>query len=142
MWCVFFFTVLTRGRSRKRRLMVCSPLCTYRCWGKFGEKANKGQTTTVKSPAAYYQLMNDPALIVQDIRCCTPHLVEVDTSKVDEDVEISAKTNVFVAIYTTAHSRLKLCEGLETLQERVLYFDTDSLIYSTKPGEAELELGP
>lgn len=81
--------------------------------------------------------MNDPALIVQDIRCCTPHLVEVDTSKVDEDVEISAKTNVFVAIYTTAHSRLKLCEGLETL-----YFDTDSLIYSTKPGEAELELGP
>ena len=86
--------------------------------------------------------MNDPALIVQDIRCCTPHLVEVDTSKVDEDVEISAKTNVFVAIYTTAHSRLKLCEGLETLQERVLYFDTDSLIYSTKPGEAELELGP
>ena len=31
--------------------------------------------------------------------------------------------------------------ALETLQERVLYYDTDSVIYKWRPGQAEIPLG-
>ena len=51
-----------------------------------------------------------------------------------EPTEKSLKTNVFIAIFTTAHAPLKLFEALETLQERVLYYDTDSVIYKWRPG--------
>ena len=38
-------------------------------------------------------------------------------------------TNIFNAAYTTAQARMKLYSYLEKLDRRVLYFDTDSVIY-------------
>ncbi|KAF0022459.1 hypothetical protein F2P81_025272 [Scophthalmus maximus] len=43
--------------------------------------------------------------------------------------------------FTTAYSRLTLYSYLQQLQDRVLYFDTDSLIYVSKEGESQLKLG-
>ena len=37
-------------------------------------------------------------------------------------------------------ARLKLHDALDVLQERVLYYDTDSVIYKSKPGEEKLPL--
>ncbi|KAM9364765.1 uncharacterized protein KZ484_010936 [Pholidichthys leucotaenia] len=51
---------------------------------------------------------------------------------------ISLKTHMRIH---TAHVHLKLYGYLEKLQERVLYIDTDSLIYVVKNGEMPLELG-
>jgi hypothetical protein len=41
----------------------------------------------------------------------------------------------------TAHSRLKLYELLKQLDRRVLYFDTDSVIYTCGPYEQSLRCG-
>ena len=64
---------------------------------------------------------------------------EVDVSKVDEEVIPSSKTNIFIASFTTSWARLELYYYLETLQEQVLYFDTDSIIYLWSEGLAEVE---
>ena len=48
---------------------------------------------------------------------------------------MSDKTNVVIAAFTTAHARLKLYSVLERLQGRVFYFDTDSVIFTSQPGE-------
>ena len=40
-----------------------------------------------------------------------------------------------------SHARLKLYSALDTLEERVLYYDTDSMICRWKPGQEELPLG-
>ena len=45
-----------------------------------------------------------------------------------------------IAAYTTAQARLKLYSFLERLGERVLYYDTDSIIYLSREGSAEYEL--
>src|SRR5262249_47508012 len=66
---------------------------------------------------------------------------QVQYKCVDEFVESAPNTCPFIAAYTTAFARLKLYSYLEKLGERVLYFDTDSVIYTTKPGEAPLETG-
>ena len=52
--------------------------------------------------------------------------------------------NIYIAIYTTAQARLKLYnELLEPLQERVLYFDTDSCIFleDDSPDMPEITMG-
>ena len=67
--------------------------------------------------------------------------MEVVTTRADEEVERSLKANLFIAIFTTAHARLKLYSALETLQQRVLYYDTDSVIYKWRPGQVEIPLG-
>ena len=43
--------------------------------------------------------------------------------------------------FTTAHARLKLYFVLERLQTRVLYFDTDSVIFTSQPNEWMPPLG-
>ena len=44
-------------------------------------------------------------------------------------VDNSKNTNVYIACFTTSHVRLMLYNKLDYLKEKVLYFDTDSLIY-------------
>ena len=40
------------------------------------------------------------------------------------------KSNVYISAFITGYARLKLYhEALEPLNEKVLYFDTDSVIY-------------
>lgn len=39
------------------------------------------------------------------------------------------------------HARIELYKYLDILQERALYFDTDSVIYTQKPGEVTLQTG-
>ena len=48
---------------------------------------------------------------------------------------------MFIASFTTCFARLKLYELLDTLQRSVLYYDTDSVIYTTGPGEQSLPVG-
>ena len=60
----------------------------------------------------------------------------------EEEYKRSFKTNVFIAAFTTSLARLKLYNALDVLQDRALYYDTDSVIYKSKPGEEKLPLGP
>ena len=49
-------------------------------------------------------------------------------------------TNVYIACFTTSHARLMLYDKLDYLQEKVLYFDTDSIIYADD-GTKQIETG-
>ena len=51
--------------------------------------------------------------------------------------EINRKGNVIIAAFVSMYGRLELFKELKKLKERVLYMDTDSLIYTVKPGEYE-----
>ena len=51
-------------------------------------------------------------------------------------------TNVVVASFMTAQARLKLFECSHTLGQRTLYYDTDSIVFVSKPGQPEPPVGP
>lgn len=63
-------------------------------------------------------------------------------SKVEEEVIPSNTTNIFTAAFTTAWALLELYKYLEQLQEQVLDFDTDSIIYLGREGLPQVETGP
>ena len=52
----------------------------------------------------------------------------------DAYVEENPSSNPVIAAFVTAHARLQLYSYLEMLQDRVLYYDTDSVIYIERPG--------
>jgi hypothetical protein len=51
------------------------------------------------------------------------------------------KTNVILAAFVTSYARLELYKTLELLGDRVLYFDTDSVYFISRPGQPDLVLG-
>ena len=56
-------------------------------------------------------------------------------------VQPNPNTNVVIAAFTTAYACLQLYDELDMLGERVLYCDTDSVIYLSQPGQPEPRLG-
>lgn len=55
--------------------------------------------------------------------------------------EGSIETSVSHAAFITAYARLELYNELEKLQDRVLYFDTDSIIFISRPNTYQPKLG-
>jgi hypothetical protein len=54
---------------------------------------------------------------------------------------ISGCTNIPIASFTTAYARVKLYKLLDSLGERVLYTDTDSVIFISRENDANPATG-
>ena len=51
------------------------------------------------------------------------------------------KGNIFVAAFTTPHACLHLYKAIEKLNKRVLYMDTDSVVFTQQPDQWKPQLG-
>ena len=123
------------GRKATAKLMLNS------FWGKFGQRPNKPKTVTITSPSQLFPLLFHTHTNLTTLRICTDDVLEAVYTELDENVVPSNKTNVFIAAFTTAWARLKLYEALDHLQQQVLYYDTDSVIYRWKPGQPSIPTG-
>ena len=109
--------------------------------GKFAQRSNLTKVDMVYEPKRFFELLYADKFEVTDARIVNDNAVEVHYKCVDEFVEPNNKVNVVVAAFTTAYARLKLYDLLDLLQERVLYYDTDSVIYVHKPNKSNPPLG-
>ena len=123
------------GRKATAKLMLNS------FWGKFGERQNKPCTEAVYSPADLYSKLVSPVMEVSHLRFCTDDVLEVVYTMSREAATPSNKVNIFVAAFTTCWARLKLYSYLDILGDRVLYYDTDSVIYRQLPGQTTIPVG-
>ena len=109
--------------------------------GKFAQRSNLTKVDMVHEPKRFFELLYADEFEVTDARIVNDDAIEVHYKHVDEFVQQNNKVNVVVAAFTTAYARLKLYDLLDLLQERVLYYDTDSVIYIHKPGKPDPPLG-
>ena len=80
-----------------------------------------------------FRLLDDNTYHLCNLRICSEEVLEVVTT-MDQDAYQSSFKIVFIAAFTTAQARLKLYGALDQLKERVLYMDTDSIVYKTREG--------
>ncbi len=66
----------------------------------------------------------------------------IQYKKKEDYIGLSKSTNIVIAAYTTSYARLRLYKGLECLQEKVLYMDTDSIIFTDKGEPVPIKCGP
>ena len=95
----------------------------------------------VTEPKRFFELLNKPEYEVIDARTVNDETVVVYYRNTEEYEEQNNKVNVVIAAFTTAYARLKLYDLLDQLQERVLYYDTDSVVFVHEPGKPEPLLG-
>ena len=122
-------------------LRTLAKLMLNSMWGKFGQRLNKTQVQTFDDPHVFHQFLETDTLDIRHVSVINPDMVEVHYQHQEEDIPVSPNLNIFVAAFTTCHARLKLYEALESLGERVLYFDTDSVIFIQNEGQPNPELG-
>jgi hypothetical protein len=100
------------------------------------------KTEQIQDPQVYFDYLTSDEINVLDVDLVSDETIEIRYEYTDSFIKPDAKTNVVVAAFTTAYARLKLYDVLDMLQERVLYYDTDSVIFVSKPGEPEPPTGP
>ena len=116
-------------------------LSLFSFWGKFGERLNKPMTVTIQNPSDLYALLYDTTKDVSTLRICTDEVLEAVYTSIDANANKGSKTNIFIAAFTTCHARLELYKSLDALQDRVLYYDTDSVIFRWAPGLVDIPTG-
>ena len=95
----------------------------------------------VREPSRFFEFLYSDEFEVCDAHMVNENMVEVQYRNAEEFTEQNDKVNVVIAAFTTAYARLKLYDLLDLLQDRVLYYDTDSVIYIHKPNEPDPPLG-
>lgn len=90
----------------------------------------------------YYEIINDPSVEVVDVTFADKSLAVISYRNIDEVTMDTGLINPVISEYLTAQARLHLYAFLERLGDRVLYCDTDSIIYVSRPGDEEIKTGP
>ena len=116
------------GKRELSKLMLNS------LWGKFGQRTNLVKTVMVKNYMELWRILNDKRNIRKGVVELTKGMMLAKYESSSFELEnMATNTNVVYAVFTTSHARLELYKYMEKLGDRVLYTDTDSLIYWTRP---------
>lgn len=109
-------------------------------WGKFGQRNNLAKVTFFKEPAPFFNLICDPSNVVYSVNTINDNMVSVTHTKEDAFAEVMGNTNPILGAYTTSQARLMLYSYIEKLGDRVLYFDTDSVIFKSTLNTSEYQV--
>ena len=103
-------------------------------WGKFGMRDYLNQIEFVHNRKRFGDLVPSKSKNIHDIHIVNEVCVMVTFLEEDDYNEGNNSSNLANAALTTSYARLRLLKMLRQLDNRVLYFDTDSVIYTSKPG--------
>ena len=122
-------------------LRTISKMCLNSLWGKFGQRNNLKQNEYVTSVSEFYKILLDDKITDMNMNFINDDMVQISYTFKDEFVDNSFNTNIYVACFTTSSARLMLYEKLDHLNDQVLYFDTDSIIYIDSPNGNKIKTG-
>ena len=99
-------------------------------WGKFAQRNDRSRVEFVHDYDQLAKLIQDSTQIVKSI-IFSKNVAIVSLAPKLTNIPLARNTNVAIASFVTSYGRVKLHKVLAQLNRRVLYFDTDSIIYTT-----------
>jgi len=121
-------------------LRTLSKLAQNSLYGKFAQRDNMTQTEFVTDLIRFNDMLVYDKIEISDIVYISNEMAQVIYKYRDHFVKNNFNTNIFFALFTTSHARLKLYEQLSALGENVIYYDTDSVIYKDN-GKNSVQMG-
>jgi hypothetical protein len=127
--------------------LLCNSL-----WGKFGERMEKMKNEVYKIGEHNDSIItlenrwmdNDVDIMHRRQTIDRKHLImvyKILNSDLNFVIQGKHSRNVALASMVTSHARCRLWQELNKLGERVLYHDTDSIIYERRPGQYNIPEG-
>ena len=98
--------------------------------GKFGQRPDNTQCKLFSDPEEYFAVLTDPENECTAAEPLTDSVVMLSYRKRSEFVPVLLNTNAVLASFVAAYGRLKLYSYMQPLGAKLLYGDTDSVVFS------------
>ena len=96
------------------------------------------KTKFVNDVGILYNYITDPTKVLTDFHVINYNIMELEFKHSEEFEPLSYGTNVIIAGFCTSWATLKLWSVMKKLGNRVLYHDTDSIIFSVKETDTHI----
>ena len=114
-------------------------LCLNSMWGKLTERNNTTQTKSISDPKELYRFLAKPCVEVTNLMFANDDTVWISWKFTAEELVPSLRhTKEVIGAYVTAGARIHLYQYLDRVREKVLYSDSDSMLYVQPRDEPEL----
>lgn len=118
-----------------------SKLLINSLWGRFGLRRNMPTHKFVTSSNEIFDILEDGENEITNLLPLHKDMVLVAFKKTTPAfMDINNDANIYIAAMTTAYARIELYKKMNLLKERVVYCDTDSIVYIHEEGN-DLETG-
>ena len=98
-------------------------------WGKFGENNNHRTHQLAERGVDIFKLITNPSVSLKGMHILDEKRCMLEYCSSEGFLPEMSHVNVFIAAFTTANARSRLFNVLHNLGRRVLYLDTDSVVY-------------
>ena len=109
-----------------------SKLALNSFYGKFGQRTNMKKTKFVQDIGEFINIFTDQSKIVTDFHIMNNDILMIEYEEALNFQKFSMNTNVVIAAFCTSWARIKLWTEMNKLGDRVVYHDTDSIIFSVR----------
>ena len=107
-------------------------------WGKLAQRPNLQQTKVCSEYKDYWEIVNDEDKLIKGELMVNDDCLLVNWEYKDDEMGKNANTSLAIASFVTSYARIelmKIIDEVEIIPGRVLYWDTDSLIFRYRDGE-------
>ncbi|XP_054622457.1 uncharacterized protein LOC129182178 [Dunckerocampus dactyliophorus] len=104
-------------------------------WGKLAQRSNQLSTSLVSTPQRFFEFLFSSKYDISQFHFINDDIALVQWRHNSRCVLPPGDANIFLAAFTTSYARLELYKQLDLLQDRVLYCDTDSIVYTSSPSD-------
>ncbi|XP_055341431.1 uncharacterized protein LOC129590302 [Paramacrobiotus metropolitanus] len=115
-------------------MRALAKLCLNSFWGRLGMQDNKPNTKYISSPEEFYRMLLSGEYHIHSWDLFSDDVLQLSYTRESLFVEQNPHANVVLAAFTTCWARLHLYGYMEQVQDTLLYFDTDSIIFVNRPG--------
>ena len=113
-------------------------------WGKLAERPNLKQTKICQTYNDYYQLVSNENIMIKGELMVNEETLLVNYQMTEDENCNNSRTSYAIAAFVTSWARLellKVIDEIELIPRRIMYMDTDSVIFSYKNGDIKPATG-
>ena len=107
-------------------------------WGKLAQRPNLRQTKVCNEYNDYWEIATDDTKIIKGELMVNDNCLLLNWEFKDDESAKNVNTSLAIASFVTSYARIELMtkiDEIEIIPGRVLYMDTDSIIFRYKEGE-------
>lgn len=114
-------------------------------WGKLSQRPNMSKSVVCRNYNELWKIVNDDEFVSEGEDMPNDKTIILCYKQKDVEQCNPGNTSVAISSFVTAYARLHLYKWMEMVDtighDRLLYFDTDSIIFIRKPEDPEIPTG-